>query len=93
MANMFGQPMALIADVGNSHDFPKGCARQRSDGEEPRGRLSGRINESAFIGGVQADAQGIDSGKPVVEQATQDRIARAMRDRIDTRAFHDVVGL
>jgi len=51
------------------------------------------INESAFIGGVQADAQGIDSGKPVVEQATQDRIARAMRDRIDTRAFHDVVGV
>src|SRR5450631_4472764 len=91
-ANMLSQSLTLIADVGDSHNLPKGSAGQGSDGEDPRGGLSRRINESAFVGGIEAYAQGVDPGKPVVEQAAQHGIARVMRDRIDARAFHDTDG-
>jgi hypothetical protein len=35
VANMLGQSMTLIADVGNGHDFPKCSPGQRSNREDP----------------------------------------------------------
>src|SRR5471030_728818 len=81
--------MTLRADVGNGHDFPKCSARQRSNREDPGGGLPRYIDESAVARGIQANAHWINPGKPIVEQAAEDRIGRVMRYRIDTRAFHD----
>ena len=69
---MLSQSMTLGADVGNGHNFPECSAGQRSNREHPGGGLPRRIDESAVVCGIQADAHRINPGKPVVEQVAQE---------------------
>ncbi len=50
---------ALVADIGNRDDLPKGSTRKRAHGEQTPRRNAAPVYHGAVLRDVDADVQGV----------------------------------
>jgi hypothetical protein len=62
-----GQRRALVPDVGDRDDLPKGGASERADSEQPLRWRTVAANDCAIGADVDADAHRIGARQPPVE--------------------------